>query len=81
MSHSQKVYLCKRSENQFFYYGIINEVGKKIWKSTGCKTKSDALSFVKTLSVSVEKKVESSKNILFSLKERLYTDYWTIIWT
>lgn len=72
MSHSQKVYLCKRSENQIFYYGVINDVGKKVWKSTGCKSKSDALSFVKALSASTEKKVETLQKILFSMYYESY---------
>ncbi len=48
-----KVYISKRSENQIYYCGVKDADGKIHWKSTHCKKKSEALSFLKTNQVEI----------------------------
>jgi integrase len=72
-----KIYFNRRSENKIYYYGIKNSAGKIHWKSTHCKKKSDALSYLKNNTVDTVEQVpvmhtlSSFYNLYLSLKSSL----------
>ncbi len=72
-----KVYFNRRSENKIYYYGIKNSTGKIQWKSTHCKKKNDALSFIRNEKVdtvepmSVMHTLSSFYGLYLSLKSSL----------
>jgi integrase len=53
-----KIYFNRRSENKIYYYGTKDSAGKIHWKSTHCKKKSEALSFIKNDAVATVQTTE-----------------------